>query len=459
MIVRSLIAFLSLLPAWITAAAPRPNILFLLADDMRPDAMGVSGNPRISTPHLNALAARGMTFTRVTCSYPICVVSRTELITGRHGWDKGGDPVPLWTETLRDAGYETWHVGKWHLGGRPSLRGFSDVAGHFTGGGGPLMKPGQRDWEGFPVTGYRGWIFQSGDGTARYPERGVGLTPDISAKFADAAISLIERKPDAPWFCQVDFTAPHDPLYPPPGMEEKYRAPDMKLPENYLPEHPFDHGNFTGRDEALMDWPRTEAAVLRLLSVYYAVIDDLDSQIGRILAALEKTGQLDNTLVIFSSDHGMACGSHGLRGKQNQYEHTINVPFIIAGPGIPSGTSSDAQAYLRDLYPTTCELAGVAAPPPLEAGSFAPVIRGERTAHRDAIHGYFSDTQRMVRTADGWKLIRYPRADRWQLFDLNTDPHELRDLSADPAHQTRFADLRARLAAWRLEQGDPLTAE
>lgn len=450
----AILAAVTILAPFILGAGehPRPNILFLLADDLRPDFAGVT------TPHLDALAARGVTITRATCSYPICVVSRAEILSGRHAWDRS-PALPLWTETLKQAGYHTWHVGKWHLGGTPARRGFTDVAGHFTGGGSEFVKPGQRDWEGFPVTGYRGWIFQSGDGAKEFPELGVGLTPNISAKFADSTISLIERKLDAPWFCQVDFTAPHDPLFVPPGMEGRFQPEDRILPANFLPEHPFDHGNFAGRDEVLMDWPRTGEAVRRLLAVYSAVITDLDAQIGRVLAALEKSGQKDNTLVIFSSDHGLACGSHGLRGKQNQYEHTIGVPLVIAGPGVPGGMKSDAQVYLRELYPTVCELAGVTVPDALKAGSFAKAVRGEIKAHHDAVFGYFTDSQRMIRTADGWKLIRYPRADRWQLFDLNRDPFERTDLSADPASRERFEALRAQLADWRKSQGDPLTEE
>ncbi|MBL9153238.1 MAG: sulfatase-like hydrolase/transferase [Verrucomicrobiales bacterium] len=436
----------------LAAADPRPNVLLILADDLRPDYGGAR------TPHLDELAARGMTFTRATCSYPICVVSRTEILTGLHGWERERD-LPLWPEAFRAAGYRTWHVGKWHVGGRPADRGYSEVAGHFASGGGAWVVPGQRDWEGFPVTGYRGWIFQSGDGREKYPDLGVGLTPDISRRFADAAISLIDRKGDVPWFGQLDFTAPHDPLFMPPGLEGKYPPETRELPPDFLPEHPFDHGNFTGRDELLLDWPRTGDAVRRLLSVYAAVVDDLDAQIGRVLAALEQSGQRDRTLVIFSSDHGMACGSHGLRGKQNQYEHTIGVPFIAAGPGIPAGRRSEAQIYLRELYPTTAEMAGVPVPARLAAGSFAPVLRGEKAGHHEAIHGYFTDTQRMIRTADGWKLIRYPQVDRWQLFDLTNDPHERRDLSSDPAHRARFEDLRARLATWRREAGDPLDRE
>ncbi len=463
----------SVLPALLAFslhAAERPNLLFLLADDMRPDAIAALGNPRIETPHLDRLVAEGMTFTRATCSYPICVVSRAEMLTGMHGWENGiagrsgskpAAETTWWPRTFADAGYETWHVGKWHVSGRPSTRGYTDVAGLFAGGGGKYWKEGQRDWKGFPITGYRGWIFQDDDPKVQYPEMGIGVTPDISGKFVDAAISLIERKPEKPWMLHVNFTAPHDPLFVPPGLEGKYTVEDMALPENYRPDHPFDHGNYAGRDEALLDWPRTEHAVKDLLRVYYAVIDDMDAQIGRLLATLEKTGQRDNTIVIFTSDHGMACGSHGLRGKQNQYEHTINVPFIVAGPGIAAGTRADAQVYLRELYPTTCDLAGIEVPKAVTAKSFAPVLRGETGTHHDTIYGYYTDTQRMIRTDDGWKLIRYPQVDRWQLFTLDDDPFELTNLadSTDPAHREKFETLRERLADWRRRQGDPLADE
>lgn len=453
--------FLTLLPC---RAENPPNILFLLADDMRPDCIAALGNPAIETPNLDKLVARGMTFTRATCSNPICVVSRAEILTGMHGWENGitgirGAKIKpdliCWGDALQTAGYETWYVGKWHTAGRPTTRGSTDVAGLFSGGGSKFWKEGQRDWKNFPITGYRGWIFQDATGKIKYPEEGVGVTPDISEKFANAAISLIERKPEKPWFCHVNFTAPHDPLFVPPGLEGKYKTAEIPLPKDYAPDHPFNHGNYGGRDEALMSWPRTEEAVRDLLRVYYSVIDDMDAQIGRIIAMLEKTEQLENTLIVFTADHGMACGSHGLRGKQNQYEHTINVPFIAAGPGIEAGSKTDAQIYLRDLYPTTCEIAGAKIPATVTAKSFAPVLHGEKSEHNETTFGYFTDTQRMIRSADGWKLIRYPKIDHWQLFDLNADRFELKNLADDPAHAERRANLEKQLDEWRKEKGDP----
>ncbi len=450
------------------SAAEKPNILFLLADDMRPDVIAAHGNPRISTPNIDSLVAKGMSFSRATCSNPICVASRAEMLTGRHGWENGitaiaGAPLneqgqTWWGHALQAGGYDTWYVGKWHTNGNVNHRGFADVDGFYKGGGFKWWKPAE-DWKGFPITGYTGWIFQSADGKTKYPELGVGLTPDISSKFADAAIRMLDKQSDKPWFLHLSFTAPHDPLFMPPGLEGKYKTEDMKLPENFLPVHPFDHGNFATRDESLLAWPRTEEAVKDLLRVYYSVVDDMDTQIGRVLKALEATGEMDNTIIIFSSDHGMGVGSHGLRGKQNMYEHTINVPLVIAGPGIEAGASTDAQIYLRELYPTTCDLAGVEIPKEVTAESFGPVLRGEKDAHHETIYGYFRNDQRMMRTNDGWKIIYYPERVRYQMFNVSEDPFELNDLAGNPEHKEKMMELIAGLEAWRDEAGDPLGPE
>ena len=452
----------------IAASAPPPNILFLLADDQRPDTIGALGNSRIKTPRLDELARRGMTFSRATCSYPICVISRAEMLSGQHGWENGIDgmggrefakEITFWAEALGKAGYETCYVGKWHTTGRPSRYGYKRVRGLFSGGGGKWWKEGQTDWKGFPITGYRGWIFQDESGKEKYPDRGVGLTPGIDAKFADAAIEEIRAgHGDAPWFLHVNFTGPHDPLFVPPGYDGKYSNEKMIVPENFLPEHPFDHGNLKGRDEMLLPFPRTREDVRDLLRVYYSVIDHIDLQIGRIVAALRETGQLENTIIIYSSDHGLGVGSHGLRGKQSQYEHTINVPLIVAGPGIAPKSNSAAQVYLRELFPTTCELAGAAIPESVTGKSFAGVLRGETEEHHSEIFGYFRDSQRMIRTSGGWKYIEYPQAGKRQLFHVKKDPHERTNLVDDPQHADQAKQLKDRLDRWRKEKNDPLLA-
>jgi len=452
------------------AAKDKPNFLFLLADDQRPDTISAFGNNRISTPNIDSLVNRGMHFTRASCSNPICVASRAEILTGTHGWENGftaqpgdrmnEDRLSWWAQTLQDGGYETFYTGKWHTPGNVISRGFQDTSGFFGSGGSKWWKD-LDDWKGFPVTGYRGWIFSDPATKEKFPDLGVGVTPDISSLFADAAIDVLENKRsgEKPFFLSVNFTAPHDPLFLPTGMEGKYSIGDMELPENYLPVHPFDHGNFGGRDEALLAWPRTELAVKDLLQMYYAVVADMDRQIGRILDALEATGELDNTYVIYSSDHGMSVGSHGLRGKQNMYEHTINVPLIVAGPGIEAGAASDAQVYLREVYPTTCELGGVVIPEKVTAKSFAPVLKGERATQNETIYGYFREYQRMIRRDDGWKLIYYPHLDKRQLFNVAEDPNEVNDLAGDSEFKKVEESLFAQLNEWRKEAGDPLLKE
>jgi len=447
---------------WPTAvAADRVNVLFLLADDQRPDTVRHLGNPHIDTPNLDALARRGMAFTRAVCANPICTPSRAEILSGCSGFRNGVidfqrqiDPqLKLWPQAMREAGYHTWYVGKWHNDGLPIQRGYEQTRGLFAGGGGRWWKD-QVDWRGTAVTGYRGWVFQDDQGQL-FPERGVGLTPDISNHFADAAIDLIRRRPSQPFFLQVCFTAPHDPLFFPTGYEEKYSADQLPLPGNFLSEHPFDHGNFEGRDEQLLPWPRTPAMIRAELAVYYAVISHLDAQIGRIIAALEETGQLHNTLVIFASDHGLALGSHGLRGKQNMYEHTVNVPLILAGPGVSRGQTTAAQVYLRELYPTVCELVGIPIPATVEGQSFAGVLSRQTQVAHEHVFCYFRDKQRMVRD-DRWKLIHYPHLDRWQLFDLRSDPLEMQDLAARPGHLDTKARLTALLRAEQQRAGDAL---
>jgi arylsulfatase A-like enzyme len=329
-------------------ARRRPNVLLIVSDDQRPDTVHALGNPIIQTPHLDSLVRDGTAFTRAIAPNPICVPSRAEIMTGSDGFRNhvlgfGGERINpelvLWADWMRRNGYHSWYVGKWMNDGRPTGRGYEESRGLFASGGGAYPLDYPHDYHGRPVTGYRGWIFQDDEGN-RFPEKGVGLVPNISAVIADAAIELVRREPQRPFFLHVNFTAPHDPLLMPPGYEGKYDPKKIPLPPNFLPWHPFDHGNLEGRDEKLLPWPRTPRDVREDLAVYYAVISHMDEQIGRILEALEQSGQADRTIVIFTSDQGLAMGSHGLRGKQNMYEHTAGRAFPGGAAFAPSATSA-----------------------------------------------------------------------------------------------------------------------
>ena len=337
--------------------------------------------------------------------------------------------------------------------GSPKTRGYDETSGLFSSGGaGAAGKKPRYNRNGRLITGYRGWTFKDNEGKPEL-EKGIGLVGETSRYIADGAIELLEREVDRPFFLHVNFTAPHDPLVIPPGYEGKYDPARMPLPKNFAPQHPFDHGNAGSRDEELLPLPRTEDDIREQLAAYYAVIDDMDAQIGRILQKLKESGRRDNTIIIFTSDHGLAVGSHGLMGKQNMYEHTIGVPFIVVGEGIPQGRRSSAFIYLRDMFPTTCELAGFDIPATVTAQSFAGLLRGNDPDMSRPAFGYFYDRQRMIRT-DRWKLIYYPRLDRYQLFDLESDPYELKDLSADAAHSEQVKRLRSQMEDWFRRKGD-----
>jgi len=442
-------------------ARSKPNVLLIVTDDQRPDTIAALGNGVIDTPNLDRLVKRGTTFEQATCANPLCVPSRAEILSGcssfRNGvMGMGGERIDpkltLLPATMASGGYHAWYSGKWMNDGKPLTRGYHETQGLFGSGGG-TWKKGEviLGRKGRPITGYRNWTFKDTKGKPAL-DKGIGLTPLTDKYIADGALAFLKRKTDKPFFLHVNFTGPHDPLIYPPGYENKYKPADLKLPPNFLPRHPFDHGNFEGRDEQLLPWPRTKEEVLDELSVYYAVIDHIDKQVGRIIGQLRADGRLKNTYVIFTSDHGLALGSHGLMGKQNMYEHTIRVPLVIAGPGIPKNKRSDALCYLRDLYPTICDLTGTATPESVEGKSLKPVITGKQDAVHSEIYGYFRDKQRMVRNKR-YKLIHYPHLDRHQLFDLQKDPHEMNDLSGDKSHDKVFRELQEKLATW-LDRND-----
>ncbi|MCP3918519.1 MAG: sulfatase-like hydrolase/transferase [bacterium] len=437
---------LALLAACLLAAqepAPRPNVLFLFADDQRPDAVGAFGNEHIETPNLDALAGRGFRFARNYCMGSIhgavCQPSRAMLMTGRSLYRvsmqlKDETTLP---ELLGTNGYVTFGTGKWHNGGPSFLRSFQR--------GTNVMLGGMSDHTAVPV------VDVTDDHTLSEKRTGAKFSSEL---FADSAIEFIEgHEGEQPFFCYVAFTAPHDPRQPPERLREHYYANRPPLPANFLPQHPFHNGRMVGRDEKLAGWPRTEAVISDQLAEYYGLITHMDEQIGRVLAALETSGHADNTIVVYAADHGLAMGSHGLLGKQSVYEHSMGCPLVFAGPGVPGGKSA-ALTYLFDIFPTLCELIGVEPPAGVEGQSLVPVWRGEHPGVRDTLFLTYENLMRAVRD-DRYKLIRYPRIDHTQLFDLERDPAEMHDLAREPEHAERVESMMALLRTWQERTNDP----
>lgn len=233
------------------------------------------------------------------------------------------------------------------------------------------------------------------------------------------------------------FNAPHDPRQSPKEFVDIYPVESIALPPSYMDMYPYKDSiglSETLRDEALAPFPRTAYAVRKNIQEYYAIISHMDAQIGKILEALEKTGKKENTYIIFTSDHGLAVGHHGLMGKQNMFDHSIRSPLIIVGPGIPQNKKYNQQVYLQDVSATMMDLAGVVKPKTTVFNSLMPYINDNAKSVYPAIYSCYLNLQRMLRT-DQHKLIVYPTLNKLLLFDLEIDPQELRDRSEDPAYQ------------------------
>ena len=434
------------------ASATPPNILFLFTDDQRFDTIRALGNHQIITPTLDSLTARGTTFENAYImggSCPaVCMPSRAMLMTGRtlYHLEGQGQNIPLehtlLGETLRDAGYRTFGTGKWHNGAAAYARSFTDGAKIFFGG--------MNDHWNVPVRDF--------DPSGKYPDelgyRETGV--HSSTLFCDAAIDFLrDYQEDDPFFMYVSFMAPHDPRVMPPQFREMYRTEEIELPPNFMPEHPFDNGELRIRDELLAEFPRTPEEIRGHIADYYAMITHADAEIARVLEVLRATGRADNTIVIFAGDNGLAVGKHGLMGKQNMYEHSVHVPLVICGPGIPAGERRDTFCYLLDIYPTLCELVGAPTPESVEGRSLVPALRQPETKVRDCLHFAYRHVQRSVRR-EQYKLVEYAveGVRTTQLFDLEADPDELDNLAADPAYAGEVERLRQDLRRWPEELGD-----
>lgn len=456
--------------------AAGPNFLVVVADDMRADAIRAHGGVAAITPVLDRLARTGFSFRAAYClgsnSGAVCVPSRAMLMSGRPYFAIRNDLQGQTTlpERLGAHGYETFLAGKWHNGRDSCERSFASGEAVFLGGMTDQFEPA---------------LSTLSDHRLGEAVKSEVYSTDAIAQ--GATRFLTRRDKSRPFFAWVSFTVPHDPRTPKIGMDEaltgagsgggaaaawrpRYEVPFARLhqaathlvPANFLGQHPFDNGWLTVRDEQLLAWPRDPGEVQRELAAYHGMITHLDARVGDLMAVIEASGEADNTYVFFLSDHGLALGSHGLLGKQNLYEHSMRAPLIVRGPGVPSGGESHALVYLHDLHDTVLELVGAGVPEaPAEAESRSLVPHWQpsaecgppRSGSRSRLLLAFTDTMRAVRT-DRWKLIRYPKVDVTQLFDLEADPDERHSLAE--VEPERVAAVRRTLESAQQAAGDAL---
>lgn len=451
----------------------RPNFLFILVDDQSPfDFRFYNPDSKLDTPNLDRLAAEGVVFDQAyhmgAWSGAVCTPSRHMVMSGRTVWHlpnlpgrkrgnpNAGDPalVPTGLEqqtmaaVFNRAGYDTMRTCK---------RGNS-----------------------YPGANKQFTVLRES------VKRG-GNDKNGSAWHAEQVLEYLSEREssadDDPFLIYFGFSHPHDTRNGKPGLLAKYGAvnhtdrdslppADPKqppLPPNYLQEHPFPHGHPNLRDEVAVSgvWERRDERTIRNeIGREYACSENIDRQIGRVLDRLEAMGELDNTYIIYTSDHGIAIGRHGLQGKQNLYEHTWRVPFLVKGPGVRAGARAAGNIYLLDILPTLCDLAGIQAPDTVEGLSFKPVLEGEQETVRETLYGAYSGGtkpgMRCVRRGD-WKLIKYDVLDgavrQTQLFNLAENPHEylVEHGRADPretnlADDPRYANKRREMEALLLDE-------
>ncbi|GAB3911928.1 sulfatase-like hydrolase/transferase [Larkinella knui] len=424
------------------------NVLVLYSDDQRYNTLHALGNDAIQTPNLDRLVKRGVAFTRAQTmgglQGALCVPSRAMLHTGRylHDLQKTGEVIPpehtTLPEYLRTKGYQTYAIGKWHNDKAAFARSYEGGAALFFGGMHLPEKGGQEHPQ-----------YVDFDPSGQFKAANRNADTYSSELYANEAIRFLDRqnRETKPFYCYVAFTSPHDPRTPPEAFRKMYPKSQIKLPPNFLPQHPFDNGELAVRDEKLLPRPLTEEQAKEELALYYGMISELDAQIGRILDALDKNKLTENTLIVFAGDNGLAVGSHGLLGKQNLYEHSMRVPLVISHPALPQNKRIDVLAYLADVFPTVTDFLGLSAPPTVESQSLYPYIKGTKKQGRESVYYAYRDFQRAVRTADNWKLIKYRvnQQETTQLFDLNQDPYETRNLADNPAYSQKKQQLEARL--------------
>jgi len=426
------------------AVSSRPNLVVVLSDDHRWDALGAAGNPAVITPVMDRLAREGVYFRQATVSVSQCHPVRASLLTGLPAWRHGVYSIqlqapgvaetlcrrPTVASLLRDAGYHTVMVGKWHLPPPPWECGFDEARTWLPDGSADYRDP------------------ELIQGMSHEHEVVAGFTQEI---FADDAVDFLRSKTAkaGPFLLWLGFTAPHFPYEPnPERIEALYagRSDEELLPPGFP------------RDVKANDWRHYDQAV-----------SHLDEQLGRVLTALRETGLAERTVVVLLGDNGYMMGERGVggpgsraNGKQVPYESSLRVPFVLSGPGLPRALASDLPVSSLDLPPTLLSLAGVPVPDSWPGRDLVAALAG-RIEVREAFAEWSDEESdkfgglafRAVRTPAHKLIVWKDPALGEELYDLAADPAEAHNLAADPAAQEVLRDLRSRLLRWMQRNGDP----
>jgi choline-sulfatase len=432
----------------------RPNIVVVMADQLAPQFTGAYGHPLVRTPHMDALARRGMRFDAAYCNAPLCAPSRFSFMSGQHvtriaAYDNASEfpaTIPTFAHYLRAAGYRTCLSGKMHFVGPDQLHGFEE---RLTTDIYPADHAWTPDWE-LPDERIDSFYHNM----EAVKNAGVAATTfqieydEETAFFARRRIFDYAMDGVAPFAMVVSFIHPHDPYVARPEWWNLYDHGAIDLPEDNRATDPHSERVMRGI-EADLHVP-TEAEIRNARHAYYANTSYFDSKVGAVVQALAESDQLDNTVVVVTADHGDMLGERGLWYKMSFFEPSGRVPLVVAGPGVAAGTCPE-PCSLVDLLPTFLDIAGIEEPPamPLDGRSLWALATGEASpGEGEAIGEYCAECAShpvfMIRRGR-WKYI-HCEVDPPQLFDLETDPQELANLAGDPAHAEIAAAFAAEVA-------------
>lgn len=443
-------------------AADRPNILFIIADDLTDTALGCYGNTVCQTPNLDRLAAQGVRFTRAYCQGTYCGPSRASFLSGYYPHATGvqgyispreaiGDRA-TWPQHFKNAGYHTARVSKiFHMGVPGGIEEGSDGADdplswseRFNSPGPEWRAPGrgetlEKNPDGRkPVMGGNTFVVVAAEGDDDVHSDG---------KTAAKACELLATPRREPLFLAVGFVRPHVPFVAPKKYFDLYPPESMVLPEKVpgdWDDIPKPGINYKTSVNMQMDEVRQKKA----LAGYYAAVSYMDAQVGRVLDALERSGQADNTIVIFTSDHGYHLGEHDFWAKVSLHDESARVPLLIRAPGLKPGVR-DAFVELIDLFPTTARMCGLEVPARLQGRDLAPVLADPKAAVRDAAFSVAGTSKGLLLRDERWAFMQYGEDARGgiELYDMQTDPRQIHNLAALPEHADRVAAWKARVTA------------
>ncbi len=419
-----------------------------MADDLSIHAINGLGNNKVITPNLDQLIDRGTVFKNAyNAGSPdenVDKFSRQMFFSGQHFLNASSDSKTF-PALFQAAGYDTFFTGKWQGSEKEFISNFASGKNVFFGKE-HYIEDGGHDT---PIV----QNFENGT-----------LTESISNQFSSTAFAnsvidfLWKENRKAPFLAIAAFTSPHRPYMAPEKFTSLYNKAKIKLPKNFKTAHPFDNGALDVKDEMIHPTPLNKEWVLQDTRAYYAMISELDTQIGRIVSALKLTKLDKETIVILMSDNGIALGQHGLMGKQNLYKHTTNIPLVFAGPGIRVKSTLETSCYIHDIYPTICELANIDVPKHIDGKSFAPAFNNSNKVVRKSLLLAYGNSQRSFLAADNWKLIKYfaGKKERVQLFDLIEDPLELNDLSKQPIFRKKLQQMSDSLVVQMAQNNDSM---